>query len=63
MSDTKMTLTVNIDLARIADDVNDMAGEDVETPDTVRTWVEQNDGTVARGLQDAIAALIGEAYD
>ncbi len=60
---TKRKVTVEIDLDFIATEINANVGEDVETPETIGVWLDQNEGTVRQEVQDAVAAAIGEAYE
>lgn len=54
--------SIEIDLDFVAAEINAEAGEDVETPDTVKVWVQQNHNLLRSILQDGIVARIGEAY-
>ena len=57
-----MDVTLRLNLDQIAGEVNEAAAEDVETPEAVKTWVEQNDSTMRSLLTDAVIETIAEAY-
>jgi hypothetical protein len=54
--------SIEIDLDFVAAEINAEAGEDVETPDTVKAWIQQNHSMLRSILQDGLVARIGEAY-
>jgi len=58
-----MDVTLRLNLDQIAGEVNEAAAEDVETPEAVKTWVEQNDSTMRILLTDAVIETIAEAYE
>jgi len=57
-----MDVTLRLNLDQIAGEVNEAAAEDVETPEAVKTWVEQNDSTMRSLLTDAVIETIAETY-
>jgi hypothetical protein len=56
-----MRVEVELDEAAVAAEANELADEELETPESVRRWVEQNGATLGRLLASAAAAELSGA--
>lgn len=58
----RMDITVTVDLEEIAREVNEVANDDVETADTIKTWIEHNPSGVKACIINALIDEIAENY-
>lgn len=54
--------TVEVDTVKIATDVNDHVGQDVETDESVTEWLRANDALLPGLLHEAIVSFISSSY-
>ena len=55
-------LTITVDTVKLADAVNEIVGEDVESASSIEAWLKDNASSLPTMLLDAVAEQVSEAY-